>query len=32
MTGTHDAEVHHTKVNNELKKSVRDYKISKVLS
>jgi hypothetical protein len=32
MTGSHDAEVHHTKVNNELKKSVRDYKISKVLS
>ena len=32
MTGDHDAEVNHTKVNNGLKQSVRDYKISKVLS
>ena len=32
MTGSHDAEVHHTKVNNGLKQSVRDSKISKVLS
>ena len=32
MGGEHDAEAHHTKVNNGLKKSVRDYKISKVLS
>lgn len=32
MTGDHDAEIHHTKVNNGLKQSVREYKISKVLS
>jgi len=32
MTGNHDAEIHHTKVNNGLKQSVRDSKISKVLS
>lgn len=32
MTGSHDAEVHHTKVNNGLKSSVRDSKIKKVLS
>lgn len=32
MGGKHDAEIHHTKVNNGLKQSVRDYKISKVLS
>jgi hypothetical protein len=32
MTGDHDAEINHTKVNNGLKQSVRDYKISKVLS
>ena len=32
MSGNHDAEVHHTKVNNGLKQSVRDSKISKVLS
>lgn len=32
MTGDHDAEVNHTKVNNGLKQSIRDYKISKVLS
>ena len=32
MGGEHDAEVHHTKVNNGLKQSVRDFKISKVLS
>lgn len=30
--GEHDAEAHHAKVNNGLKQSVRDYKISKVLS
>ncbi len=32
MTGDHDAEVHHTKVNNGLKSSVRNSKIKKVLS
>lgn len=32
MTGDHEAEVHHTKVNNGLKMSVRDSKINKVLS
>jgi hypothetical protein len=32
MTGLHDTEVHHTKVNNGLKQSVRNSKISKVLS
>ena len=32
MSGDHDAEVHHTKVNNGLKQSVRDSKINKVLS
>ena len=32
MTGDHEAEVHHTKVNSGLKKSVRDYKLNKVLS
>lgn len=32
MGGEHDAEVHHTKVNNGLKQSVRDSKINKVLS
>ncbi len=32
MTGNHDAEVHHTKVNNGLKSSVRESKINKVLS
>jgi hypothetical protein len=32
MNNVHDAEVHHTKVNNGLKSSVRDFKISKVLS
>ena len=32
MTGDHDAEIHHTKVNNGLKQSVRDYKISKIIS
>ena len=32
MTGDHDAEIHHTKVNNGLKQSVRDSKINKVLS
>jgi hypothetical protein len=32
MTGSHEAEVHHTKVNNGLKSSVRDTKIKKVLS
>jgi hypothetical protein len=32
MNNPHDAEVHHTKVNNGLKQSVRDFKISKVLS
>jgi hypothetical protein len=31
-TGDHDAEVHHTKVNNGLKSSLRDYRINKVLS
>ena len=32
MGGDHDAEIHHTKVNNGLKQSVRDYKISKIIS
>jgi hypothetical protein len=32
MTGSHEAEVHHTKVNNGLKSSARDTKIKKVLS
>ena len=32
MGGEHDAEAHHTKVNNGLKQSVRDSKINKVLS
>jgi len=32
MNNVHDAEVHHTKVNNGLKQSVRDSKINKVLS
>ena len=32
MNNTNDAEVHHTKVNNGLKQSVRDSKINKVLS
>ena len=32
MTGDHDAEVHHTKVNNGLKSALRDYKLNKVLS
>ena len=32
MGGNHDAEIHHTKVNNGLKQSVRDSKINKVLS
>jgi hypothetical protein len=32
MTGSHDVEIHHTKVNNGLKSSVRDSKISKVLA
>jgi len=32
MSGNHDAENHHTKVNNGLKSSVRDSKINKVLS
>jgi hypothetical protein len=32
MSGDHDAEIHHTKVNNGLKQSVRDSKINKVLS
>ena len=32
MSGNHDAENHHTKVNNGLKQSVRDSKINKVLS
>jgi hypothetical protein len=32
MNNLHDAEVHHTKVNNGLKQSVRDSKINKVLS
>jgi hypothetical protein len=31
MTGDHDAEVHHNKVNSELKSEVRNNKISKVL-
>lgn len=31
MTGNHDAEVHHAKVNNGLKMACRDYKINKVL-
>ena len=31
-TGDHDAEVHHTKVNNGLKSAVRESKINKVLS
>jgi len=32
MIGDHDAEAHHTKVNNGLKSAVRDYKLNKVLS
>lgn len=32
MTGDHDAEVHHAKVNNGLKASARNYKLNKVLS
>ena len=32
MNNVHDAEVHHTKVNNGLKQSVRNSKINKVLS
>lgn len=32
MNNVHDAEVHHNKVNNGLKQSVRDSKINKVLS
>jgi len=32
MSGDHDAEIHHTKVNSGLKQSVRDSKINKVLS
>jgi len=32
MNNVHDAKVHHTKVNNGLKQSVRDSKINKVLS
>jgi hypothetical protein len=32
MGGKHDAEVHHTKVNNGLKVSVRDYKLKRILS
>ena len=32
MGGEHDAEVHHTKVNNGLKSAVRDYKLNEVLS
>ena len=32
VIGDHDAEIHHTKVNNGLKQSVRDSKINKVLS
>ena len=32
MSGDYDAEIHHTKVNNGLKQSVRDSKINKVLS
>jgi hypothetical protein len=32
MSGNHDAEIHHTKVNSGLKQSVRDSKINKVLS
>jgi len=31
MTGDHDAEVHHTKVNNGLKVAVRDNKINSIL-
>ncbi len=31
MTGEHEAEVHHTKVNNGLKSSVRNSKLSKLL-
>jgi len=30
-TGDHDAEIHHTKVNNGLKSSVRESKISKII-
>lgn len=32
MSGDHDAEVNHTKVNNGLKSSVRDFKLKEVLS
>lgn len=32
MTGDHDAEIHHTKVNSGLKMEVRNNKISKVLN
>jgi hypothetical protein len=32
MTGEHDAEIHHTKVNSGLKSAVRNSKLNKILS